>query len=89
MRAAKKQDLYDQFIDEFNHGKLRYADLKESTSEALVEIANHLNKNKNELLSDKKALKNIVKASSAEIRKVAQQTLKDVKDLTGLLNVRL
>ena len=35
-----------------------------------------------------KETKNKIKAASAEIRKQAQQTLKEVKDLTGLMNVR-
>jgi len=43
---------------------------------------------KAEINADKKALKNQIKQSSFEIRKRAQETLKEVKELTGLMNVR-
>jgi len=43
---------------------------------------------KAELTADKKAVKAQIKASSAEIRKTAQQTLREVKEITGLLMPR-
>jgi tryptophanyl-tRNA synthetase len=39
-------------------------------------------------MADKKNIKNQIKASSSEIRKRAQETLKEVKDLAGLINVK-
>jgi len=41
-----------------------------------------------EITANKKEVKNQIKQSSWEIRKIAQETIKNVKDLTGLLNVR-
>jgi len=41
-----------------------------------------------ELAANKRDLKDAIKASSAEIRKKAQETVKEVKDLVGLMNVR-
>ena len=43
---------------------------------------------KAELLKDKKNIKNQIKASSMAIRKEAQETIKQVKELAGLSNVR-
>jgi hypothetical protein len=42
---------------------------------------------KKALQADKRKLKDQVRQSSSDIRKVAQQTLKEVKELVGLLNV--
>jgi len=80
---------HDQLMDQHNSGHLKYVDLKEATAQALVELTNVFKTNKEALLQDKKAVKNQIKASSAEIRKIAQTTLKEVKELTGLLNVKM
>ena len=42
---------------------------------------------KKEISADKRKLKDQVKQSSSEIRKRAQETLKEVKELVGLMNV--
>ena len=69
-------------------GSLKYVDLKEAVAEAVLELSTGFRTKKAELQANKKDIKNQIKASSAEIRKRAQQTLKEVKDLTGLMNVR-
>ena len=66
---------------------LKYVDLKQVTADVLVEMIDSFVSNKKEINSDKKRLKDQVKQSSSEIRKVAQQTLREVKDLVGLMNV--
>jgi tryptophanyl-tRNA synthetase len=88
LRAADKQEAHDSLMADYEAGSLRYVDLKDAVADALVEISTAFRERKAELNADKKAVKNLIKASSAEIRKRAQQTLKEVKELTGLLNVR-
>ncbi|PHN08246.1 tryptophan--tRNA ligase [Flavilitoribacter nigricans] len=88
LRAAEKQDVHDSLMGDYNSGNLRYVDLKDAVGDALVELSTGFRERKAELNADKKAVKNLVKASSAEIRKRAQQTVKEVKELIGLLNVR-
>lgn len=88
LRAAEKQDVHDSLMTDYEAGTLRYVDLKDAVADALVEISTAFRERKAELNADKKAVKNLIKASSAEIRKRAQETLKEVKELTGLLNVR-
>jgi tryptophanyl-tRNA synthetase len=41
-----------------------------------------------ELLINKKEIKNQIKEAAANIRKIAQETLREVKELAGLQNVR-
>jgi tryptophanyl-tRNA synthetase len=74
-------------MDIYATGTLRYSDLKETTSDTLIEYLKPFRENKKELEADKKNLKYKVRASSEEIRKRAQNTLREVKELTGLLNI--
>jgi len=82
--SAKAKELEEQEMS----GELRYSDLKEVVANALVEKSKKFSKRKEEILQDKRAVKDAVKESSARIRKVAQTTLQEVKDLVGLLNVK-
>ena len=89
LRASGKQDIHDQLMKDYESGSLKYVELKDATADALVEINSGFRAKKAELLADKKAVKNQIKASSAEIRKQAQKTVREVKELTGLLNVKM
>lgn len=86
--AAGKTDDYNQLKKDYDNGALKYAELKEATANGLVELSQQFRTNKAALLENKKEVKNQIKASSEVIRKKAQETMKEVKDLTGLLNVR-
>ena len=88
LKAAGDMDSHASIMKDYEAGNLKYVDLKDATADALVKLSNQFRENKAELLANKKEIKNQIKASSAEIRKRAQQTVKDVKELTGLMNVR-
>lgn len=88
LKACRQTEAHDSLMDDYGQGQLKYVDLKQAVADALVGVSAPIKAKKQALLSDKKAVKNQVKASSAEIRKIAQQTVKEVKELTGLLNVR-
>lgn len=88
MKAAGAIETHDHLMENYHAGSLRYSDLKEEVANALVEMTQVFVKRKAELNADKRALKDQIKQSSSEIRKRAQETIKEVKDLVGLLNVR-
>jgi len=88
LRASQKVQAYESLREDYDNGQLKYVDLKEAVADALVEISSQARTKKAELLANKKEVKNRIKASSAEIRKKAQETIREVKELTGLLNVR-
>ena len=88
LKACRQNEAYDSLMADYQQGQLKYVDLKKAVADALVGVSAPIRAKKQELLSDKKSVKNQVKASSAEIRKRAQQTVKEVKEITGLLNVR-
>ncbi len=88
LKATGNQDTHQELFDQYYQGQLQYGHLKQVVGDALVETTEPIRERRAEILSDKKAVKNQIKASSAAIRVRAQETLKEVKDLVGLLNVR-
>ncbi|TXB61698.1 tryptophan--tRNA ligase [Phaeodactylibacter luteus] len=88
LKAAGQQDSYEQLMKDYEAGGLRYVDLKDAVADGLVALSQQFRENKKAILADKKEYKNKIKASSAEIRKKAQETVREVKELAGLSNVR-
>lgn len=88
MKASGDLENYNQMMDAYKDGNLRYGDLKVTVADAVVAMTNQFKAKKDEINADKRRLKDQIKASSAEIRKTAQETMREVKDLVGLLNVK-
>jgi tryptophanyl-tRNA synthetase len=88
LKASGDLENYAQLMAAYKDGNLRYGDLKIIVGEAIVNMTNTFKANRAEILQDKKALKDQIKQSSSEIRKKAQETLREVKDLVGLVNVK-
>lgn len=88
LEACGAGEAYASLMQDYNQGSLKYSDLKESVAGAVKDICGPFKEKKAALNKDKRAIKDQIKASSAEIRKQAQETVREVKELTGLLNVR-
>jgi tryptophanyl-tRNA synthetase len=88
LKASESLDAYNHHIETYESGKLRYVDLKEDVASSLVKMCQAFKDKKAELNADKRALKDQIKTSSAEIRKKAQETVREVKDLVGLINIK-
>nr|MBS0037690.1 tryptophan--tRNA ligase [Saprospiraceae bacterium] len=76
---------HDSFLLDYRAGKLSYGDFKTELGNSLVEFTRPFKERLKEISADKKAVRNQVKESSSEIRKVAATTLKEVKELAGLI----
>ncbi len=87
LRAAGQQEAHNALMEDYRKGTLRYVTLKETVADALVAISKPARERREVLLADKKAVKEQIKASSARIREQARQTIKEVKELCGLMNV--
>ncbi|MBK7636268.1 MAG: tryptophan--tRNA ligase [Saprospiraceae bacterium] len=87
IKASGWNTEHDHLMRDYNAGSLKYVDLKQVTADALVQLVIPFTEKKKELNADKKHLKDQIKQSSSEVRKVAQQTMREVKELVGLLNV--
>jgi len=88
IKAAGKSDDYDSLINDYQSGNLKYVALKEAAANGLVDLSKQFIAKKAEITEDKRAIKDQLKQATLEIRKIAQQTVKEVKDLTGLMNVK-
>jgi len=88
LKACEQQDTHDSLMEDYIAGSLKYVDIKQAVADALVALSTQFKDRKAALQANKKEVKNQIKASSANIRKQAQQTLFEVKELTGLMNVR-
>lgn len=87
IKACDNVTDYEQLMSAYKDGSLKYVDLKDSAANILVAMSKGFIENKKVISSDKKKLKDQVKSSSEIIRKRAQVTLKEVKEMTGLMNV--
>ncbi len=79
---------HDALLNDFNLGQLKYSSLKESVGETLINFLQPFGERYQEILSDKKKYKQLIQDSSAEIRIEAQKTLKEVRELSGLMNLK-
>jgi tryptophanyl-tRNA synthetase len=90
LKACDREDQHSEMLAMYKdpNQKLSYKDLKEAVADALFTKTQEFIQKRNDLLQHKKDIKNQIKYSSSEIRKIAQETLKEVKELCGLQNVK-
>ncbi len=88
LKACGANQAYQEMMDTYEKGALRYGDFKAVVADAVVEMTNTFKERKAEALANKKDIKYKIKHSSAEIRKTAQETIREVKELAGLANVK-
>ena len=86
--AADQQTVHDQLMATYNDGQLKYSDLKQAVADSLVALRNEFVEKKQAITADKKTVKNNIKYASHEIRKKAMTTVREVKELCGLSNVK-
>ena len=88
LKACGATEIANGLMQDYENGALRYGDLKPAVADSLVEILNPIRENYQEILSNRKAIKEQILASSWEIRKTAQKTLKEVRSIVGLTKIR-
>jgi tryptophanyl-tRNA synthetase len=88
IRACGNQAAHDSLMADYQSGALKYSALKETTADALVALINPFRERLAELKADKRAIKTQIQDSSAQIRQRAQQTLREVRELTGLAGLK-
>lgn len=86
--SGAQSSTVNALLDSHSSGNLKYSELKEVVAESVVNMLAPFNERRKQLSADKRALKDQIKSSSIEIRKIAQETVKEVKDLVGLMNVK-
>ena len=88
LKAAGRMEAHQSLLEDYNAGNLKYSALKGEVADGLVALSEEFKTRKADITSRKKEIKGQIKASSAEIRKRAQETVREVKELAGLGNVK-
>ena len=88
LRASGREEAAAGLLADYEAGALRYSDLKHEVAEGLVGVAAGIQERLKELKSDRRAVKNQLKQSSHEIRQRARETVREVKEICGLMNVK-
>ena len=76
------------FEEKAKAGTLQYGPVKEAVADAVISMTEPFRQKRIEIMEQRKSYEEQIAESSKEIRKIAQQTLHEVKDLIGLMNVK-
>jgi tryptophanyl-tRNA synthetase len=88
LRAGGNQAGHDSLMDDYRAGALKYSALKEEVANTVAALVNPLRERYLEINADKRAWKARIQESSAAIRQRAQQTMREVRELTGLISLK-
>jgi tryptophanyl-tRNA synthetase len=86
IKACGKTEAYESLMNQYKSGTIKYSDLKETTSEALVELTAPFRERKKELMGDKGQIEKLAVTLSEKACAEASKTLTDVRRMTGLPN---
>ncbi|MEO6039279.1 MAG: tryptophan--tRNA ligase, partial [Saprospiraceae bacterium] len=85
LKASYAHEAYDALMADYQSGALRYSALKEAVADAVVALVNPLRERFIELKADSSNVQERIRASSAHTRLRAQQTLREVREIAGLV----
>ena len=85
LEASGQSQAHASLLLDYQSQTLRYADLKEAVADGLTSIARDIQENLQELKADRRAVKDQLKQSTQDIRLRAQKTLREVKEIVGLV----
>lgn len=85
IKACGADEVYTLLKDKFDTGVLKYRELKEDVADMLVEVLRPFRERRKELNADRCQVEQMVRELSAVAREFAENTLTDVKKLTGLI----
>jgi tryptophanyl-tRNA synthetase len=88
MRACGGTEPASALMADYHAGALRYSDLKETTANVLIDFLTPIQARYAAIQADKRAIKDQIIASSAEIRKQAAETMREVRALTGVIPMK-
>jgi tryptophanyl-tRNA synthetase len=85
LKACGNHEAYSSLMADYNAGALRYSDLKTVVADALCHLISPLRERLAELNADKRRVKDQIRDNSALVRQRSQETMREVRALTGLL----
>ena len=84
LKACDKMEAHTSLKNDYNAGTLKYSDLKENVANGLVELAKQFTARKTELTKSEKEITEQVYTMSEQARVHAKETLREVREMTGL-----
>src|SRR4030095_11382474 len=88
LEASGSREIAKTMRPEALAGTLQYGKLKEATADAIISLTDSFRQKRKLIEDDSLLYQEKIIESSALIRKQAQKTIKEVKDLIGLMNVK-
>ena len=88
MRAAGGYDAAAEMTEQAKNGTLQYGKLKEAVADQIINLTEPFRLKRKEIHENSQQYKDEIMESSANIRKQAQATVREVKDLVGLTNTK-
>lgn len=89
LKACNNHDAYNSLMQDYKQQKLQYGTLKSEVADTLVGLVKPFKENLAEIQFNKRAVKQQIQDSSAKIRIQAQQTIREVKEIMGIMNPKL
>lgn len=86
LKAAGNQDVEQALRSDAIQGKLQYGKLKEAVADQIIGLTDQFRARRNEIEANPSIYKEQIIEASARIRLRAQETVREVKDLIGLMN---
>jgi len=87
IKACNNISAWESLQADYIRGGLRYSDLKETTANSLVAALQPMRERRAGLAGEREKTKKIARELSAVAREFAENTLNEVKDLTGLIRL--
>ncbi len=85
LSASNATSAHTALMADYQAGALRYSALKEAVADAVVAVTNPFRERLAALIADRHNVQESIRASSAHIRQRAQQTLREVREIAGLI----
>ena len=88
LKACGNLDAWNSLYTDHQQGTLKYVALKDAVADGLVEISTRARTRREALDVHKKEVKEQIRGASETIRARAKETLREVKELAGLMNIK-
>lgn len=84
LKACGKHSEQESFLNDYHSGTLRYKDLKETTTDAVLELTRPFKQKKTDLENDKAYVEKLIREHAEKAKEIANETLEQVKKLVGI-----
>jgi tryptophanyl-tRNA synthetase len=87
LKAAGGAEMAAYFTEEVQKGTIQYGRMKEAVADQLIQLTDPFREKRKEIEAHSDRYKKEIMESSAMIREKAIDTVREVKELIGLMNI--